>query len=301
MVTGNQNGNNSVKTVSPSVMPIVYEYTDFRKFLRDYYEYRKASHRGFSFRNFSRVAGFSSPNFLKLVMDGQRNLSVKATEQIISALKISDVAAKYFRALIGMNQAQSDEDRAAFFAKLKMLTPHAHKRHLSIESVEYLSHWIYPVLREMVMLPEFQEDPYWIARRLSCPVGAPDVASALNFLIKSGFLVRRDDGRLVPKDQIVITSDEVRSLAIRNYHRQMLHQAEFVLESMPMELREFGALTLMLPEESMAELKSRLKAFRSQLHEWALSKVRDEMPDSVVQVNFQMYPHSRKVMGGRSE
>lgn len=66
----------SVKKGSPVE---VYGYLDYRAFLADLYTAKKA--RGFSYRSFSRRAGLSSPNYLKLVIDGQRNLSAKMAER----------------------------------------------------------------------------------------------------------------------------------------------------------------------------------------------------------------------------
>ncbi|MCB9620237.1 MAG: TIGR02147 family protein, partial [Sandaracinus sp.] len=45
----------------------VYGYLDYRAYLRDFYETKKAAGRGFSFRSFSKRAGLKSPNYLKLV------------------------------------------------------------------------------------------------------------------------------------------------------------------------------------------------------------------------------------------
>ena len=49
--------------------------------------YLKATKPQFSYRYFSRVAGFSSPNFLKLVAEGQRNLSPKSIAKFAKKLR----------------------------------------------------------------------------------------------------------------------------------------------------------------------------------------------------------------------
>jgi uncharacterized protein (TIGR02147 family) len=94
---------------------------------------------------------------------------------------------------------------------------------------------------------------------------------------------------------MVLSSDEVRSLAIRNYHRQMLDQAKESLENLPIEEREFGALTFVLPEAALAELKYKLKTFRRDMHTWAMQVAEEQGGDIVVQLNAQMYPHTKKV------
>ena len=42
-------------------MPNIFNYSDYRKFLADFYKDKKASTPSFSYQNFSRQAGFMSP------------------------------------------------------------------------------------------------------------------------------------------------------------------------------------------------------------------------------------------------
>jgi uncharacterized protein (TIGR02147 family) len=273
----------------------VYGYTDYRAYLRDFYAFRKDSQRGYSYRTFSKAAGFTSPNILKLVIDGERNISSEATVKFIKALGLKGQMAEYFTTLVRMNQAKSDSDKEYYFAILQKLTPQAKRRQLNAESLRYVSHWLYPVLREMVALPEFQNDPYWISRRLRAKANLGEIGEALQFLFKEGFIERDAAGVPRPKDNMVFSDDEVRSLAIRSYHRQMLEQAKESLEAIPLEEREFGALTCVLPEAALTELKYKLKTFRRELHTWAMQVTEDKGGEIVVQVNTHMYPHTKKV------
>jgi uncharacterized protein (TIGR02147 family) len=274
----------------------IFGYMDFRAYLRDFYEFKKASQRGYSYRAFSKAAGFSAPNTLKLVIEGQRNIGDGAMDQFVLGLGLKGAMAAYFAALVQMNQSKSDAEKEACFRILQQLTPQAKRRDLHADEVTYLSHWLYPVLREMVTLPEFREDPYWIARRLVGAASVSEVTQALRFLIDSGFVVRNGD-RLIITDNMVFSSDELRSLAIRNYHRQMLDLAKHAIDTLDIAEREFGALTVILPETAVPALKERIKQFRRDLHSWAVHTITESTPESVVQVNVQMYPVTRKVSG----
>lgn len=272
----------------------VFGYTDYRAYLRDFYEFRKDGQHGYSYRAFSKAAGFTSPNILKLVIDGERNISPDAVQKFIKALGLKGAMADYFTSLVKMNQAKTDAEKEEHFGTLQKLTPQAKKRDLNAESLRYVSHWLYPVIREMVSLEEFRDDPYWISRRLNGRATATEIAQALQFLTKEGFIVR-EEGKFVAKDNMVLSSDEVKSLAIRNFHRLMLEQAKETLESLPVEEREFGALTFVLPESALTELKFKMKQFRRELHTWAMQVANEQGGEIVVQVNSQMYPHTKKV------
>src|SRR3989339_683961 len=45
-------------------MKPIYHYSDYRKYLRDYYEDQKKTIPAFSHRMLARRAGFSAPNFI---------------------------------------------------------------------------------------------------------------------------------------------------------------------------------------------------------------------------------------------
>lgn len=271
-----------------------FGYTDYRQYLKDFYAFRKESERGYSFRQFSKDAGFTSPNMLKLVMDGERNLTRDSLEKFVKGLRLEGAMADYFRALVRMNQAQTSEEKSLHYNELKRLTPNAKKRDLAADTVEYLSHWLYPVLREMCQIASFQDDPYWIARRLNGRATVKEISAALRFLLDKGFITRTPEGRFIAEDNMVLTSDEVRSLAIRSYHKAMLDQAKDYLDDLDTAEREYGALTFLLPSEKVPELKFKMKEFRRALHLWALEACETTPDECVVQVNMQMYPQTKR-------
>src|SRR6187549_2774321 len=82
----------------------VFRYLDYRAFLADYYKARKG--RGFSYRAFSRAAGLGAPNYLKLVIAGQRNLTQATAERFASTCGLQGDAAEYFARLVAFNQAK---------------------------------------------------------------------------------------------------------------------------------------------------------------------------------------------------
>lgn len=96
----------------------VFAYLDYREFLRDYYLTRKTTGRGFSYRSFSRRAGLKSPNYLKLVIDGDRNLSTDMAERFAAACGLGDDAQRYFIDLVAYCQATSAATRNRHYARL---------------------------------------------------------------------------------------------------------------------------------------------------------------------------------------
>src|SRR3989338_3997524 len=195
----------------------LFNYLNYRHYLRDFYREQKEK-RGsrFSFRSFVRQAGLSSPNFLKLVMDGQRNLGPDGVRGFIKALKLNKEEASFFANLVGFNQSKDDGERNEWYRRLSTSRKYREIRPIEKDQFVYYSRWYYAAVRELVLLPDFKEDPEWIAKKLFPPITPREASHALELLLELGFVKRYTNGRLVQSERNVSTAREVASLAIAN-------------------------------------------------------------------------------------
>ncbi|QQR79282.1 MAG: TIGR02147 family protein [Deltaproteobacteria bacterium] len=268
----------------------IYHYLDYRHFLRDYYEdQKKAKGSAFSYRSFARFAGLSSPNFLKLVIEGKRNLGLKGITQFSKALHLKSQEARYFHDLVQFNQATSDKERNLWYQKLATSRQYREIKEIEEGYFTYFSRWYYPAIREMVLVPHFKENPAWIANRLKPRISKKEAMAALELLLKLGFLKRDDAGKLIQSDRNITTAREVQSLAIRNYHRQMMTQAMDSIENTVREKRDISSLTIALSPEKFEEAKRRIQEFRRELNV-LLSDESSEKMKNIFQINFQLFP-----------
>lgn len=265
----------------------VYHYLDYRHFLRDYYqEQKKKKGASFSFRSFTRLAGLSSPNFLKLVMEGKRNLGFSGITHFSKALHFNPEESNFFENLVRFNQSKDDNERNQWYQKLASSQKYQQIKEIENNSFVYFSHWYYPAVRELVLLPDFQENPVWISKKLCPSITQKEATMALELLLALGLLKRNSKRRLMQADQNITTAREVESLAIRNYHRQMIEQGKLSLEKFPRGKRDISSLTLALSQEKFLEAKRRIQEFRRELNV-LLSD--DKKVDSIYQINFQIF------------
>ena len=268
----------------------VYEYLDYRAYLRDHYVERKENGRGFSYRAFSRRAGLKSPNYLKLVMDGERNLSASMAEKFSVGCGLSGEESRYFVALVGFNQASSSAERNTHYEQLTASSQYRKTHKLELAHAAYHSTWYLPAIRELAARSDFRPDPAWISQALVPSISKVDARRALTTLFELGLLVEEEDGRVHQGEALVSTGAETRALHIQNYHRMMMQRAADSLELFPLHERDISALTLCMGEDGIARLKTRIQRFRRELLE--LSAHEDD-PSRVVQLNFQIFPLSR--------
>lgn len=265
----------------------IYGYLDYRAYLRDAYEYRKRTQPGFSYRAFARHAGMRSPNFLKLVIDGNRNLSMKSAEQFAQALELSPNETSFFIDLVGFDQANSSIEKNHFLERIGSYRKHQKVKRLERSAFAYLSHWYYPAIRELAACAAFSEDPEWIANRLFPKISVSQAREALQVLLELGLLIREEDGRLVQGNPCVSTGNEMRSLAIGNFHRQMIERASAAIEDVPQREREISGVTVALNRQRFETLKKRIHELRAEILQLAED---DSAADRVVQFNFQAFP-----------
>ncbi|MCA9620690.1 MAG: TIGR02147 family protein [Myxococcales bacterium] len=271
-------------------LPSIYEYVDYRQFLKDHYEARKKQDPKYSFRFFARRAGLSSSNFLKLVMDGKRNLGAATINRFVRALKLSPEEATFFADLVAFDQAETVVERNRAFERVAANRRFRRARRLEGPLFRYLTRWYYPAVRELAGRVDFKEDPTWIAAQLTPKITVVQARSALRTLQELGLLVPDESGRLVRGDTSLTTGHEVRSVVIPAYHRQMIERAADAIERVAPEQRDVSALTVCIKAQSLAELKHRIHRFREEMLDLC---DRETEPEQVYQLCIQLFPLSR--------
>ncbi len=93
----------------------IFDYTNYRKYLHDYYKWAKVNVRGFSHRAFLAKAGMSGPNYLKRVMEGVHNLTENSIPKFATAMDLSETEATYFKYLVFFNQGKTLDEKDKYF------------------------------------------------------------------------------------------------------------------------------------------------------------------------------------------
>jgi uncharacterized protein (TIGR02147 family) len=272
-----------------SGLPSVFEYVDYRAFLRDHFAASKSLFPHYSFRFLARRAGFTSSNFLKLVMDGGRNLGPGAVEKVAKALKLTPEESEFFSNLVAMNQAQTVADRNRAFERVAANRRFRAAKKLDGALFEYLTHWFYPAIRELAARADFQDDPAWVSARIVPKITTKQARTALKTLEKLGLLVRAEGGRLVRGEPSLTTGHEVRSVVIPAYHLQMIERAARAVETFPLDERELASLTVCIKASSLLDLKARIRRFREEFLDRCDS---EKDPERVYQLCIQLFPLS---------
>jgi uncharacterized protein (TIGR02147 family) len=268
----------------------VYDFLDYRAYLRAYYEAAKRTRPSFSFRLFSKLAGLRSPNFLKLVIEGERNLGADSITRFAGALGLDAADGEFFADLVAFGQAQTMAEKNRAFERIAASRRFRQARRIDGELFAYLSHWYNPAVRELAARSDFREDPRWIAAELRPPISTTEAADALKLLLSLGLLVRDPEtGRVARGEPTLTTEHEVSALGAAAFHRQMLERAGQSIELFARDKRDLAALTVCVSPKTAALVKERIHQFRE-----ALAEICDSDHDGrvVYQLNVQWFPLS---------
>jgi uncharacterized protein (TIGR02147 family) len=267
--------------------PDIFSYLDYRAFLRDCYQAGKENVPSFSYRYLCLKAGFSSPNFVKLVLDGDRNLGQDSIPRLCKAFDLTASESRFFCDLVVLAQETDPDAKTGALERVASSRRFRQARRIDQGMFRYLSRWYYPAIREMAARKDFVEDPAWIAKELVPPIKQGQAKEALEVLLDLGYLERDEEGKVHRGNPSLTTGHEVMALGARAYHRQMLERAAESIELVDRNSRDISALTVCIEGATVADLKDRIHRFRETLLERCDG---DEDPDVVYQINIQLFP-----------
>ena len=271
-------------------MKEIVEYTDYRKFIQDYYDERKRC-SAFSWHAFAQKAGFSSDVYLKYVCEGKKNLSIASAGSVASAMGLVGFEYDYFILMVSYAHAKSDTAKRAAFEERCALAQ-AHKiRVLGKEEFDYFKSWKNSVIRELAPhMPGAK--PLEMARACKQKITATEVSETLDFLVKAKLLKKDRNGNYVQTDKAITMGDmDVVPVAARDLQRQM---GELAVQSLnlPLSERVMSGYTLGLTDRAYERIKKEMKDFYRRVV--AIATEEDEA-DRVYRLNLQLFPMSERL------
>jgi uncharacterized protein (TIGR02147 family) len=272
----------------------VFNYTDYRKYLADYYAIQKKSNAAFSYRYFARRAGISSSGFYKELIDGKRSLSRSLILKFSDAIKHSRKEAEYFENMVYFNEATTVEERILYFKKM-MACYEPKASTLLAEQYEYFSRWYYAVIRELLAYVRFKEDYRGLAKMVNPPIREDQAKKAIAILEKLDLIAKDEQGYYVRTSPVLTTGypggdQDVKLLNVINFQKEMLKMAAEAYDRHPLKKMDMSTLTLSVSEQTFAAMKEEIANFRKKLLSMA---EKDDHPDRIYQLCYHFFPMTK--------
>jgi uncharacterized protein (TIGR02147 family) len=269
-------------------MKQVFEYDNYREFLRDFYNAQKAERPYFSYRLVAAKVGFKSPGHFTQILNGASNISIRLIDGFAKFLKLGKREAAYFQNLVLFCQSKSHEDKRHYYEKMMGF------REVSLKAVdagqyEFYREWYYTAVREILNFYPFAGDYAALARMTTPPITREEARKAVELLEKLGMIVRGDGGAYRLADLVLTSGYDAPALAVSNHLMNSLRLAGKALDSVPREERNISTVSLSVSAEGYTQIVDELRAFRRRMLEIAAQCGR---PTRAYQFNFQFFPLS---------
>lgn len=287
--------------------PILSAYTDFREYLKDYFAHRRhlSAHdlRPYSYSDFSAAADIKSPNYLKMIIEGQRNLSPEMARKFARALKFDKEESVEFEVLVQYGQEKDPLSRNKYLKKLSELrSSHAlHHGEIDEATWEKVPNWLTWVLYAMIDQEGVQFEPSLIKKYLRNTSSEKEIKAAIDKLMESHDITIDEHFVAHKKNHMMSNADKISPALIRRLQSELIYLGlESLYRDEPTE-REISGFTLAMTDEEYSWVRHELRKVRKEI-QTKLMMAREKVPGKkVYQVNVQMFPLTREVEEKGSE
>jgi uncharacterized protein (TIGR02147 family) len=269
-------------------MKSVFEYLDYRDFLKDFYEEKKGERTFFSYRLFGTKVGMDA-SYLAKVLIKHRHISNVSTGKIAAFCGLKEKEAEYFETLVNFVKAKSHKESKLLFEKLLSLK-NVSAATLIESQYEFYQKWYHSAIRSILEFYEFRGNYKALAERLSPKISVREAKESLRLLEKLRLIKKDGAGRYRMTDTAITTGPQWHSLAIQAFQEETIRLSAESLSRHPKKYRDISTVTMNVNEQNFQEIKERIKEFRSAVIKYANEQ---SSPDRVVQLNMQLFPLCR--------
>jgi uncharacterized protein (TIGR02147 family) len=267
-------------------MKEIFEYTDYRLYLRDFYEYTKKQKPYYSFRFIASRVGIN-PGFIFRLMSGKTHIGPKKIEVFAELLELQGKQCEYFIELVRLGKAKRDEDIEESLKRLQLIRGVQYTT-IADDQMEFFSKWHHMAMRSLLSIHPFDGKNYRRLGAMLVPsLPADDARESVNLLVRLGLVHLDKNGFFEVADTFISTKEKWSSVAIQDYQRTSIELSLKALEDLPKNVRDISTVTFTCSKNQLEILRERLQEIRQEM--LMLSQdCQDE--DHVMQLNLQLFP-----------
>lgn len=264
----------------------IFDYLDYREFLRDFYREQKQKRSYYSFRFISQKTGVDPAHIVR-VFQLKRHLSEKSLVPFINLFKFSTEERGYFDLLVAFNTARTERQARQAFEALIAYSG-VKSQVMKPEQYAFYTKWYYTAVRALIAMRTFTiKDANAIAHMLSPPISVKESREAVKLLLKLGIVYAGPDGILHASDIHITSGQKWRSIAVKTFQAETIRLAGESLDHHPREIRDISTVTIGIKRDKMDEMRQRIADFRKSIMHLAEE---DDEPDTIYQLNIQLFP-----------
>jgi uncharacterized protein (TIGR02147 family) len=238
-------------------MSNVFQYEDFKSFLKDELERRTLRNTKYSLRAFARDLGVSFSRLSEIFTKGE-GISLSTARKIADNMRLSELEKDYFLKLVIAGHSRNRSIRENAIKSIQNYKTRRIFMSLRESYKELLSRWYYIALIEMVSVNRPKALPE-IAKALE--ISEEEVTAALAHLSDKGFIEKSEKGVWQKCTAFLKVESTTPSHMIRGYHKEFLSKASRALENQPIKSRKYLSTVFAVKKERIDEARKELERF----------------------------------------
>lgn len=266
-------------------MKPIFEYTDYREWIRDAFDDFKQRKTVISWRYMAMKLGADPGNLLR-VSQGKIHLTLSLVKPMAEFFELDEKETAYWTELVCFGRAKTDAEALNHYEKMQVLKGIPLKR-LAKKELEFYRHWYCNSIRSIIGICKFKDDYEGLAESCTPPISVDEAKSAVKLLYDLNMISRDRDGYWKVNDTFVSTGGNWRSEAVRTFQKETIRLAGESLERHNPPQRDISTVTMTFKMDDIALIREKIKEFRSELLRMSQEGDGD---DTVFQLNVQLFP-----------
>ena len=197
----------------------------------------KGRNQSYSMRAFALKVGVAQ-SVISQIINGKRPLTRKTAQRILEGL------------------GKDPQTISRIIENLSEKEPYSTS---SSDAFQLVSDWYNYAILSLAETEDFRGRPSWVADRLG--ISQQTAKEALERLLRLE-LLKKKNGKVVATGKRLEAISAVPNVALRKANQENLALAENALAAVPIELRDFTAITLCFDPDRIEEARAMIKAFR---------------------------------------
>jgi uncharacterized protein (TIGR02147 family) len=276
-----------------TIMINIFEYQNYRLYLKDYYNEQKNSKKYFSYRYFSKKAGINASAFLYYVIEGKRNLTKSSIDKICGAVGLAREEGDYFGNLVFFNQAKTIAEKAIYYSRIVECRKPLDIKTLDKDQYEFYSKWYHSIIREIATMVAFKDDFGLLSSYLVPQISAKEAQTSIELLERLGLLERDENGLYHHTNAVIgVKAEGQDAFIIEKFQLEMLDLSRKSFDTIPRAERLSASTTFSISKATFDLFKIKTREFRKELLE--IAKL-DNEPHRVYQFTFNLFPTTRSI------
>jgi len=267
----------------------IYDYTDYREFLRDWLDEKKSENSMWSHRMVASKVGLKSGGHISQILAGKAKLKSATLDKFCQLIKLDDFEKGYFKSLVEYNDASADKREEAY--QRLLACQDVDTRVLNHDEMDYFNTWYYSAVRELLEIVDYTgNDSQSLGHMLIPALSGAQVDEAIEYLSSNSLIQKNQEGFWKSTDKILSTGENKGRNTFNDHLKNLLNLAIGALKRVPIGRKYNSWVTMSISHKSFELIVEELRKTRKRILKIIEE---DKKPENVYHLNLNIFPVSR--------